>query len=941
MGNTYSCASQAAFLLSAAEQGDLQTARRILARKPSLALSYGFVDKTSPLMVAAGCGHLAVLQVLLETAVAKEGPDRAKKHCINHTNVKGQSALMLACGNGYASCVEYLVNNGANPFLFDLQRRNTCLHLAASHCRNECIYKLLGSSVTTPVEGANAASVAEVSCTDIHNQYNVRYVDLHNGWGMTALHIAVMKSSTATVRALLRRGARLDSRTMAPLASCPCPTLCHPGSTALHLAAQNSDMAMVRTLLEFQMSRGGPDLRRLTNDVGQKPVDLLRPGRTHLLRSLLDETMPYRSGHVTRSRSDWQAGTAQQVLTSSLQRLQLILSLEVLALEKKSEPTTGVKEKLGEEQIAAMVEGPSCGDLPMWKAQEAGEAPRGDAQGVASKEALLLIEAATPSPDSTPYGDGARSCLHPVVRTNTSRVLSRKDELSELTALVGRVTGRLKELGEQGRENIEVEQLEGLWINRFFRGGAAGLLQGTVDQLLTSHIPPSTMATVIHATHSLAACSSLNPQGQDQGGKVDGSEQDYCLALLRNALEALERGLLSASEMIKRQDRVTLSSEGLARDVGEEQNVRHPTPGDVDARVGPLPEDVVPLLPPRAPGRRLSARGEAPPAWYSPRSMRPAPLLSPPQGPHSWGSERLPSPFYLDRWSQPQDHADGWGQEQLEIYRGLRPSRSGQRRGRHRSSRTSSRATNRHMRTQEVPMTSPWYLQTNGERDVRAPRDALVNPSRSPWRLRTPTQGRQGEVQQDRAGGSRREARPRADSTGGSNSTDSNTTMRHGTTREEGRPMATATNQEPPPRPRLGPSQLRAPVARDAVHVGRVGMDVQPTTQSGPCALSPAAIVTGDEGRWKDPLVRTRNVVSESCLVDEYDTDGEDGSMVCSICMDRQVGVRMASCEHTICLQCAYQVCAKGRTRPLCPYCRQEISGFALTREEVKVDQVQ
>jgi hypothetical protein len=38
--------------------------------------------------------------MILEAAVMCEGPDTAKKRCINHSNKRGQSALMLACMNG-------------------------------------------------------------------------------------------------------------------------------------------------------------------------------------------------------------------------------------------------------------------------------------------------------------------------------------------------------------------------------------------------------------------------------------------------------------------------------------------------------------------------------------------------------------------------------------------------------------------------------------------------------------------------------------------------------------------------------------------------------------------------------------------------------------------------------------------------------------------------
>jgi hypothetical protein len=41
-----------------------------------------------------------MVQAILEAAVLSQGLTRAKKRCINHSNSKGQSALMLACMSG-------------------------------------------------------------------------------------------------------------------------------------------------------------------------------------------------------------------------------------------------------------------------------------------------------------------------------------------------------------------------------------------------------------------------------------------------------------------------------------------------------------------------------------------------------------------------------------------------------------------------------------------------------------------------------------------------------------------------------------------------------------------------------------------------------------------------------------------------------------------------
>lgn len=48
----------------------------------------------------AGRGHFELVQLILETAVIAEGPDKAKKLCIDSTTIKRQTALMVASKHG-------------------------------------------------------------------------------------------------------------------------------------------------------------------------------------------------------------------------------------------------------------------------------------------------------------------------------------------------------------------------------------------------------------------------------------------------------------------------------------------------------------------------------------------------------------------------------------------------------------------------------------------------------------------------------------------------------------------------------------------------------------------------------------------------------------------------------------------------------------------------
>lgn len=52
------------------------------------------------------------------------------------------------------------------------------------------------------------ASVSNINCQDEDGTPNTRFVDRHNGWGLTALHIAVFQGSvhTGVGKAILTQG---------------------------------------------------------------------------------------------------------------------------------------------------------------------------------------------------------------------------------------------------------------------------------------------------------------------------------------------------------------------------------------------------------------------------------------------------------------------------------------------------------------------------------------------------------------------------------------------------------------------------------------------------------------------------------------------------------------------------------------------------------------
>lgn len=51
-------------------------------------------------------------------------------------------------------------------------------------------------------------------------------------------------------------------------------------------------------------------------------------------------------------------------------------------------------------------------------------------------------------------------------------------------------------------------------------------------------------------------------------------------------------------------------------------------------------------------------------------------------------------------------------------------------------------------------------------------------------------------------------------------------------------------------------------------------------------------------------------------------------AQACPICMDAGLEVAVAVCGHALCARCAYQLCARGLTAPVCPFCRGQIQRF-------------
>lgn len=207
-------------LFIAVQNGELEKVEAMVDENPNvLRLTTGH-GKFSALHVAAVNGQIEVLSLLLDRGV---NPDILNRH--------KQTPLMLAAMHGNVSCVERLIQLGANILVFDSLHGRTCLHYAAYHGHVDCVQSILASAHSAPVAPSWGF---------------VRFVNIRDGCGATPLHLAARHGRPACVRILLSNEALVCALSGG---------YGRPGSTPLHLAAREGSLDCVRELLAWGADR--------------------------------------------------------------------------------------------------------------------------------------------------------------------------------------------------------------------------------------------------------------------------------------------------------------------------------------------------------------------------------------------------------------------------------------------------------------------------------------------------------------------------------------------------------------------------------------------------------------------------------------------------------------------------------------------------------------
>uniref|UniRef100_A0A8C9M453 Death-associated protein kinase 1 n=1 Tax=Panthera tigris altaica TaxID=74533 RepID=A0A8C9M453_PANTA len=313
---------------------------------------------TPPLLIAAGCGNIQILQLLIKRGSRIDVQDKGGSNAIywasRHGHVdtlkflnenkcpldikdkSGETALHVAARYGHADVVQLLCNFGSNPNFQD-KEEETPLHCAAWHgyysvakalCEAGCNVNIKNREGETPLLTASARGYHDiVECLSEHGaDLNASDKDGH-----IALHLAVRRCQMEVIQALISQGCSVDFQDRhgntplhvackdgnVPIVVALCEASCNLdisnkyGRTPLHLAANNGILDVVRYLC-----LAGANVEALTSD-GKTAEELAK-----------SEQHEHVAGLLARLRKDTHRGLFIQQLRPT-QNLQSRIKLKL------------------------------------------------------------------------------------------------------------------------------------------------------------------------------------------------------------------------------------------------------------------------------------------------------------------------------------------------------------------------------------------------------------------------------------------------------------------------------------------------------------------------------------------------------------------------------------------------------------------------------------
>ncbi|XP_048876346.1 death-associated protein kinase 1-like isoform X2 [Brienomyrus brachyistius] len=248
---------------------------------------------TPPLLIAAGCGSIPIIEVLVKKGADIQAHDKAGANAVYYAarhghvetlkflherkcpldtqDMSGETSLHVAARYGNMDVVQYLCSIHANPNLVD-KENETPLHCAAWHgyypvakalCKAGCQVNVRNSEGESPLLTASSRGFRDiVECLVEHgadldsmDKLHVAFAAFDFQDGRIALHLAVRRCQVEVAKWLIGHHCHVDQQD-------------HHGNTPLHVACEDGNLDIVWAL---RNAKANPDT---PNILGRTPLHL-------------------------------------------------------------------------------------------------------------------------------------------------------------------------------------------------------------------------------------------------------------------------------------------------------------------------------------------------------------------------------------------------------------------------------------------------------------------------------------------------------------------------------------------------------------------------------------------------------------------------------------------------------------------------------------------